>query len=165
MESDGKGDDALIKSGASSSQQSMMHAGPSAQNLRRRSMPQLNGKVERSHRSDQQEFYQLLTYKGDVDLEKRFTHFITSPDHTVPSTERRLTRRSERSYSYLTTDRTRRLQLKRAGRNIPDPLLKHIFPLSWEHINLSSIYTWDNEQHLPKGFRLLRLPVGLRRAA
>ena len=29
---------------------------------------QLNGKVERSHRSDQQEFYQLLSYKGDVDL-------------------------------------------------------------------------------------------------
>jgi transposase InsO family protein len=33
--------------------------------------PQLNGKVERSHRSDQEEFYQLLTYKNDVDLEKR----------------------------------------------------------------------------------------------
>jgi len=32
---------------------------------------QLNGKVERSHRSDQQEFYQLLTYKGDVDLEAK----------------------------------------------------------------------------------------------
>ncbi|MHA3977058.1 IS481 family transposase [Halovulum sp. GXIMD14794] len=30
--------------------------------------PQLNGKVERSHRADQQEFYQLLSYKGDVDL-------------------------------------------------------------------------------------------------
>jgi len=30
--------------------------------------PQLNGKVERSHRTDQQEFYQLLTYKDDVDL-------------------------------------------------------------------------------------------------
>ena len=34
--------------------------------------PQLNGKVERSHRSDQEEFYQLLKYKNDVDLEKRF---------------------------------------------------------------------------------------------
>lgn len=33
--------------------------------------PQLYGKVERSHRSDQQEFYQLLSYKGDVDLEER----------------------------------------------------------------------------------------------
>lgn len=33
--------------------------------------PQLNGKVERSHRSDEQEFYQLLSYKGDVDLEAK----------------------------------------------------------------------------------------------
>ena len=33
--------------------------------------PQLNGKVERSHRSDQEDFYQLLKYKNDVDLEKR----------------------------------------------------------------------------------------------
>ncbi len=33
--------------------------------------PQLNGKVERSHRSDQEEFYQLLTYKDDVDLEEK----------------------------------------------------------------------------------------------
>jgi transposase InsO family protein len=33
--------------------------------------PQLNGKVERSHRTDKDEFYQLLTYKGDVDLEKK----------------------------------------------------------------------------------------------
>ena len=56
-------------------------------------------------------------------------------------------------------------QLKRAGRNIPDLLLKHVSPLSWEHINLTGIYTWDSEQHLPEGFRSLRLPVGLRRAA
>lgn len=35
------------------------------------SSPQLNGKVERSHRSDEQEFCQLLSYKGDVDLEAR----------------------------------------------------------------------------------------------
>ena len=33
--------------------------------------PQLNGKVERSHRSDQEEFYQLLTYKDNVDLEAK----------------------------------------------------------------------------------------------
>lgn len=33
--------------------------------------PQLNGKVERSHRTDEQEFYQLLSYKGDVDLEAK----------------------------------------------------------------------------------------------
>ena len=29
--------------------------------------PQLNGKVERSRRSDGQESHQLLSYKGDVD--------------------------------------------------------------------------------------------------
>jgi transposase InsO family protein len=33
--------------------------------------PQLNGKVERSHRTDQEEFYQLPTYTGDVDLSKK----------------------------------------------------------------------------------------------
>ena len=33
--------------------------------------PQLNGKVERSHRTDQQEFYRLLSYKGDVDPARR----------------------------------------------------------------------------------------------
>lgn len=31
----------------------------------------MNGKVERSHRTDQEEFYQLLTYTGDVDLSKK----------------------------------------------------------------------------------------------
>jgi len=30
-------------------------------------------------------------------------------------------------------------QLKRVGRDIPDTLLKHISPLSWEHINLTGI--------------------------
>lgn len=33
--------------------------------------PQLNGKVERSHRTDQEEFYQLLTFTDDVDLSKK----------------------------------------------------------------------------------------------
>ena len=33
--------------------------------------PQLNGKVERSHRTDREEFYQLLTYTGDVDLAQK----------------------------------------------------------------------------------------------
>ena len=33
----------------------------------KRVTPQLNGKVERSHRLDQQEFYQLLSYKGGGD--------------------------------------------------------------------------------------------------
>lgn len=30
--------------------------------------PQLKGKVQRSHRTDQTEFYQLLTYTDDIDL-------------------------------------------------------------------------------------------------
>lgn len=30
--------------------------------------PRLNSKVERSHLTDKQEFYQLLNYKDDVDL-------------------------------------------------------------------------------------------------
>lgn len=30
--------------------------------------PRLNGKVERSHRTDKEEFYQLLTYTDDVNL-------------------------------------------------------------------------------------------------
>jgi len=33
--------------------------------------PQLNGKVERSHRTDQEEFYQLLSYTDDIDLNKK----------------------------------------------------------------------------------------------
>lgn len=55
--------------------------------------------------------------------------------------------------------------LRNARREIPDHLLKHISPLSWEHINLTGIYTWDSEQHMPEGFRSLRLPADLRRAA
>ncbi len=37
--------------------------------------PQLNGKVERSHRTDEEEFYQLLSYKDDVDLEKKLARW------------------------------------------------------------------------------------------
>ena len=37
--------------------------------------PRLNGKVERSHRTDETEFYQLLEYKGDVDLETRLSEW------------------------------------------------------------------------------------------
>ena len=36
--------------------------------------PQLNGKVERLHHIDQGEFYQLLTYKDDVDLNKKLEY-------------------------------------------------------------------------------------------
>ena len=65
--------------------------------------PQLNSKVERSHRTDKDEFYQLITYCGDVDLMKkleaweRFYNF--ERPHTRPSTERHPTRRCARSYN------------------------------------------------------------------
>ena len=37
--------------------------------------PQLNGKVERSHRTDSTEFYQLLTYSDDVDLNEKLSNW------------------------------------------------------------------------------------------
>jgi transposase InsO family protein len=37
--------------------------------------PRLNGKVERSHGSDEREFYQLLEYKDDVDLEEKLVEW------------------------------------------------------------------------------------------
>jgi len=37
--------------------------------------PQLNGKVERSHRSDKEEFYQLLTYTDDVNLNMKLAEW------------------------------------------------------------------------------------------
>lgn len=46
--------------------------------------------------------------------------------------------------------------LRQQGRNIPDELLKHVSPLSWEHINLTGIYSWDAEQQMTDGFRPLR---------
>lgn len=52
-----------------------------------------------------------------------------------------------------------------AGKAIPEMLLKHISPLSWEHINLTGIYTWDAEHQMPEGFRSLRLPARFRHAA
>jgi TnpA family transposase len=55
--------------------------------------------------------------------------------------------------------------LRQQGRNIPDGLLKHVSPLSWEHINLTGIYSWDTEQQMPEDFRPLRLPRSFRRAA
>ncbi|MFW8583970.1 Tn3 family transposase [Rhizobium beringeri] len=55
--------------------------------------------------------------------------------------------------------------LRRLGRNIDNELLKHVSPLSWEHINLTGIYSWDTEQQMAEGFRPLRLPGSLLRAA
>ena len=54
-------------------------------NKRRRSM---HSEPDGFHRSDQQEFYQLLSYKGDVDLEPSSASgrtSTTSIDHTAPS--------------------------------------------------------------------------------
>lgn len=46
--------------------------------------PQLNGKVERSHRSDQEEFYQLLTYTDDVDLNKKLSEWENFYNYNRP---------------------------------------------------------------------------------
>jgi transposase InsO family protein len=46
--------------------------------------PQLNGKVERSHRTDKDEFYQLLTYRDDVHLEKKLAEWERSYNYERP---------------------------------------------------------------------------------
>jgi transposase InsO family protein len=46
--------------------------------------PELNGKVERSHRSDQEEFYQLLTYTDDVDLNKKLEEWENFYNYNRP---------------------------------------------------------------------------------
>jgi transposase InsO family protein len=48
-------------------------------------MPRLNGKVERSHLTDDLQFYQFLTYVDDVDLNKKMEEwekfYIFNPSH------------------------------------------------------------------------------------
>lgn len=39
--------------------------------------PNLNGKVERSHLTDQTDFYQLISYKGEVDLKAKLKDWET----------------------------------------------------------------------------------------
>ena len=39
--------------------------------------PQLNGKLERSHRTDRKEFYPLLEYSNDVDLNRKLKDWET----------------------------------------------------------------------------------------
>ena len=46
--------------------------------------PQLNGKVERSHRTDKQAFCQLLTYTDDVDLHKKLSEWETFYNYQRP---------------------------------------------------------------------------------
>ena len=63
--------------------------------------PQLNGKLERSHRTDKDEFYQLLTYKDDVDLEKKsavWEHFYNFDRPHGAHSGKRHTKCYERSY-------------------------------------------------------------------
>jgi len=55
--------------------------------------------------------------------------------------------------------------LRSVRRDIPDHVLKHVSPLSWEHVNLTGIYSWDAEHQMHEGFRPLRLPTAIRRAA
>jgi transposase InsO family protein len=47
--------------------------------------PELNGKVERSHRSDQEEFYQLLSYKDDVDLDRKLKEWERYYNYARPN--------------------------------------------------------------------------------
>lgn len=69
----------------------------------KRGTPQLNGKVERSHRSDGQEFYQLLSYKGDVDLEAKLNEWENFYNfyrpRTAPSMGKPPMKPSEKSYN------------------------------------------------------------------
>ena len=48
--------------------------------------------------------------------------------------------------------------LRRSGHDIPDKLLAHVWPLAWEHINLTGDYTWSGDAPLgPDRLRKLRL--------
>ena len=43
---------------------------------------------------------------------------------------------------------------------VPDPLLAHLAPVGWRHINLTGDYLWDADSCLgPDGFRSLRTPA------
>lgn len=48
--------------------------------------PNLNGKVERSHLTDQTDFYQLISYKGDVDLKAKLKDWETFYNMCRPHT-------------------------------------------------------------------------------
>lgn len=51
-------------------------------------------------------------------------------------------------------------ELRRGGEIIPDPLLAHLAPVGWQHINLIGDYLWDSDSNLgPDGFRSLRAPA------
>jgi hypothetical protein len=46
--------------------------------------------------------------------------------------------------------------LRSKGLAIPDHLLKHVSPLTWEHINLTGTYSWRTEPINPDAFRPIR---------
>jgi len=46
--------------------------------------PRLNGKVERSHLTDQREFYQCLEYKDDIDLRKKLNQWESYYNYLRP---------------------------------------------------------------------------------
>jgi TnpA family transposase len=51
-------------------------------------------------------------------------------------------------------------ELRRGGEIVPDPLLAHLAPVGWQHINLTGDYLWDADSGLgPDGFRSLRTPA------
>jgi hypothetical protein len=48
------------------------------------------------------------------------------------------------------------------GEIIPDPLLAHLAPVGWQHINLTGDYLWSADAQLPPdGFRQLRAPTAI----
>jgi TnpA family transposase len=50
--------------------------------------------------------------------------------------------------------------LRRGGEIILDPLLAHLAPVGWQHINLTGDYLWNADVQLaPDGFRQLRAPA------
>jgi transposase InsO family protein len=51
----------------------------------KRGTPQLNGKVERSHPSDQQESYQLLPQKHDIDFEGKLNEWENFYNYNRPN--------------------------------------------------------------------------------
>ena len=61
--------------------------------------------------------------------------------------------------------------LRRHGHEMPDELLAHVWPLAWDHINLTGDYTWGGDAPPAAGrLRDLRLDtaassVSLQRAA
>jgi hypothetical protein len=53
-------------------------------------------------------------------------------------------------------------ELRRSGEIIPAPLLAHLAPVGWQHINLTGDYLWNADTSLaPDGSRPLRTPAAI----